>query len=385
MQRDPETRPSAYPTLTAMHPRAIHWKSRPASTLAGNAVLLNAWDRLNAGRGNLPFLGSRAVTAALQVFGRGTERLLVGQQGDNIVALFLLEPGGALRWQTFQPAQLPLGAWVASPDLTLEELSASLIERGPLGRCLVLSVTQVDPRFVPRADDTASTRHDDYIDTPWIAIEGEFEDYWRARCKDLRQNLARRRRKLSADGVVPWMRELRDPGEMVGALQRYGVLESQGWKAAGGTAIHPDNDQGRFYRLLLEEAARQGEALVYEYLFDDRTVAMNLCLHRGGMLVVLKTTYDESLRSLSPAFLLGEDEMKSMFQTREFARLEYYGRLMEWHTRWTDRKCTLYHHTRYRWPWVKTLAMRRRRSDASPQTADAADDAMAHADASGTT
>lgn len=100
--------------------------------------------------------------------------------------MFLLCRQGRFRWQTFQPSQLPLGAWVAAPQLQLLDLARSLM-RGPIGLCLGLSITQVDPRIAPRAEDTPDSQHTDYIDTGWIDIEGTFDDYWSARGKNLRQ------------------------------------------------------------------------------------------------------------------------------------------------------------------------------------------------------
>ena len=148
---------------------------------------------------------------------------------------------------------------------------------------------------------------------------------------------------------------------MAAAIAHYGQLESAGWKAQSGTAIHPDNAQGRFYRELLEHASLRGEAVVYQYLFDDRVVAMNLCLLSQGTLVVLKTTYDESIKTLSPAFLLREEELQDIYRQGQIKRIEYFGKVMEWHTKLTDKKRTLYHLTTYRWPFIKKLAEARRR------------------------
>lgn len=93
---------------------------------------------------------------------------------------------------------------------------------------------------------------------------------------------------------------------------------------------------------------------------------MNLCLSRQGVLVVLKTTYDESFPSLSPAFLLREAELQELFEQGQIHRLEYFGRLMDWHTKWTEHKRGIYHLTQYRWPFLKRLAqVRRRRADAT--------------------
>lgn len=333
--------------------------------LQSEASLRADWDRLNAARGGLPFLSADALAIALNRLGAGTERLLVGTEGAEVKAMFILVPQGRFRWQTFQPSQLPLGAWVAASERKLQDLARSLL-RGPLGFCLVLSITQVDPHIAVLTDDSADSQHSPYIDTGWVDIEGDFDAYWSARGKNLRQNMRKQRAKLQADGIQLTMQVLRDHADMAPAVARYGSLESTGWKAQKGTAIHPDNAQGHYYRELLEKASLSGESIVYQYLFDDRVVAMNLCLVREGTLVVLKTTYDESIQSYSPAFLLRENELQALHGERVIKRMEYFGRLMEWHTKLTDQKRTLYHLTQYRWPFLKTLAQARRQQADAP-------------------
>lgn len=337
----------------------IRWENFAASALQPNVKLSQDWDRLNAERRNLPFMTSDAIRSALNILGDSTERLLVGYADTNVVAMFLLTPQGKFQWRTFQPSQVPLGAWVARADLDLMSLTRSLV-RGPLGFCLALSITQVDPLVASRAEDTPDTQTLDYIDTGWIDIEGTFEDYWAARGKNLRQNMRKQRVKLAADGVKLTMQVLREHADMAPAIANYGKLESAGWKAQSGTAIHPDNAQGRFYRELLEHASLRGEAAVYQYLFDDRVVAMNLCLLSQGTLVVLKTTYDESIKTLSPAFLLREEELQDIYREGQIKRMEYFGKVMDWHTKLSDKKRTVYHLTAYRWPFVRKLAEARR-------------------------
>lgn len=354
----------------------LTWKKLPASALQADAGLRADWDRLNEQRSGLTILSADAFAAGLAVFGTGAERLLVAQQGARAVAMLLLVPDGALRWRSFQPSQLPLGGWVAEAGLDLPALCRSAM-RGPLGLCLGLSITQVDPLLAERPDDASDFRCSDYIPTAWVEIEGSFDDYWAARGKNLRQNLRKQRNKLATEGVTTSLRVLRAPEEMAPAIARYGALESAGWKADQGTAIHPDNDQGRFYTRWFEAAARRGEAFVTEYLFGDKTAALNLGLLRQGTLIVLKTTYDESIpKSLSPAFLLREDELKLFFGGQEVRRVEYYGRVMDWHTKLTDRQRTLYHLSAYRWPIVKQWAQRRRQAEPAAGEAVAIDAAQ---------
>ena len=68
------------------------------------------------------------------------------------------------------------------------------------------------------------------------------------------------------------------PEDVAQAIADYGLLETAGWKAEGGTAISPDNAQGRFYRNLLERFCSVGKGAIYRYRFDDRVVAMDLCM-----------------------------------------------------------------------------------------------------------
>lgn len=346
-----------------MSPNPLAWHKLPARSLAQDAQHRADWDRLNAARRDLPFMTSDAIVAALDVFGSGREMLAIGRAERRTVAMLVLAPQGRIGWQTFQPSQLPLGAWVAEPGVSPRAITHSLL-RGPLGFCLVLSLNQVDPWLAPREEPSATSAVSDYIETGWVDVQGSFEDYWSARGKNLRQNMRKQRSKLSGDGIRLQTRVFTDPGDMAPAIERYGALESAGWKAARGTAIHLGNAQGRFYRELFETAARDGAAIVYECLFDDRTVAINLCLRRGETLVVLKTTYDESIQSFSPAFLLNQDAVEKVFGCGTIRRLEFYGRLMDWHTKWTHNKRVLYHFTAYRWPIVKRLALQRARARA---------------------
>ena len=266
-----------------------------------------------------------------------------------------------VRWTTFQPSQLPLGTWVACRDVNLTDLAESFM-RSNIGTCLVFSVTQIDPLQAPAHVSTARSRIDAYINTAWLELSGTFDGYWAARGKNLRQNMRKQRNKLAADDVTVQMRVITRAEDIAPALTRYGALESTGWKADQGTAIHPDNAQGRFYCHLFEDSARRGEAVLYEYMFGDKTVAMNLCLLRANTLIVLKTAYDESNKTLSPAFLLREAELQSFFSDGSVTRIEYFGRVMDWHTKFTDMQRTLYHFTYFRWAWLKRLGNRRSES-----------------------
>ncbi len=69
---------------------------------------------------------------------------------------------------------------------------------------------------------------------------------------------------------------------MAAAVEEYGRLETAGWKSGGGTAIAPDNIQGRFYRAMLERFAARGAARVFRYRLGDKTVAVDTASNRAA-------------------------------------------------------------------------------------------------------
>ena len=90
------------------------WTLHPIADFGQYAA---AWDRVNeAGRG-MPFLHSSFIAHALRHFGSGEELIARHSAGGSDEAFGILRPKGSGAWETFQPAQLPLGAWVMLPRL----------------------------------------------------------------------------------------------------------------------------------------------------------------------------------------------------------------------------------------------------------------------------
>ena len=335
---------------------ALRWRDHPGNRFIDDPDLRAAWDCVNAKGADTPLLAADTVAAALRVFGRGDERILLGSCSDRPEAMLLLQPCGFGRWQTFQPSQLPLGAWVATAGLPPHELARQVLT-GPLRqRALLLSLTQVDPLFTVRATECKACSSLDYVETGWIDLDGCFDEYWAARSKNLRANVRKQNRHLAESGIACDLTVYRTPDEMTDAVARYGELESGGWKGREGTAVHRENDQGKFYRELLQLLATRGEAAVYELRFNGKTVASNLCLDRGNTLIVLKTAYDETVdKKYSPAILLRHAQLQTLFEGGRILRLEYYGRFREWQSQWTQEKRMLFHLTCCRWPWLELI------------------------------
>jgi CelD/BcsL family acetyltransferase involved in cellulose biosynthesis len=318
------------------------------------------WDALNKQCGNLPFLDSLFIKPLLEFFGRGDEFLLVGDQNGMPVAAAILTRNAWGRWALFQPSQMPLGPLLLLPKLPLDEVVESLFTSLP-GLNFALGLTQLDPFINRRPDPRGSFSTLDYIQTAWVEISGEFEDYWAARGKNLRQNMRKQRNKLNADGVKVSLDVLRDKDDVLDAIRQYGILETSSWKSEEGTAVSLENEQGHFYKALLESFCRVGRGVIYRYRFGDQVAAMDLCIKSDERLVILKTAYDSSNKGLSPAFLMREEQFQSLFAERAIRRVEFFGKLLEWHMRWTEHSRTLYHANIYRHSLIpKLLALRSR-------------------------
>ncbi|HJU22252.1 MAG TPA: GNAT family N-acetyltransferase [Casimicrobiaceae bacterium] len=313
---------------------------------------VSAWNALNDSQGGVCVLDAMFVASALDAFGDGRERLGVRSRGDDVDAIGLFVPERLAAWRTFQPSQMPLGAFVARPGVDIDEALGSLLGALP-GFALAVSLTQQDPALTPLPPTSGTLASMPYIETAWVAVDSSFDDYWAKRGKNLRTNVRRQLARLDAEKTVHRLDVVRRADEVASAIADYGTLESAGWKAQGGTAVHGENAQGRFYRELFEDFCREGSGRIYRYCIGERIAAMDLCVEANGTLVILKTAYDEFFKAVSPASLMRFEYFRPLFDRREVRRIEFYGRLMEWHTRWTDEKRTLYHVNRYRGRYIR--------------------------------
>lgn len=348
-----------------IHARGAGWRSLPASAFEETAP---AWDELNSAGPRSPLLTATFVHELLRHFGTGEERIAVIGSDDQLRMACIVAPGRTTAWNTFQPSQAPIGPWLQrGPTGTLLDLESvdSLIPTfGPL--TAALGISQIDPDLVGRPSGASRVIVDDYIQTARISIEGSFDEYWSARGKNLRANMKKQHNKLDSEGVVPHLTVITDESQVSAAIAIYGRLEAASWKASGGTAVTADNLQGRFYTALLERCCALGATRIYQYDYNDKTVAMDLCVSHAGTMVILKTAFDESIRTTSPAFLMRRAYLPEIFELKEFKRIEFYGRVMDWHTKWTNEVRTLYHVTAFRWAAAARLARWRRDWSHSP-------------------
>jgi CelD/BcsL family acetyltransferase involved in cellulose biosynthesis len=336
----------------------LDWTFVPARKLGAQQA---AWDELNAAGPATPLLSAAFVRPLLEHFGDARELLLAFCPGPHAPqAMAILHRTAIGQWETFQPSQAPLGAWLEHSAVPTENLLGGLARALP-GLAMAVGITQQDPELLPRPKDGKHLTTLDFVQTARVSVQGTFDEYWNRRGKNLKHNMKRQRARLEKDGVKASLDIVTSPAEVEQAIAEYGALESSSWKAQGGTAVHPQNAQGRFYCALLKDFCGKGRGRIHRYRFNDKVVAMDLCIEGNGTLVVLKTAHDESIKTISPAFLMRQEAFRILFDEQRIERIEFYGKLMDWHTKWSEEVRTMYHVTYYRWDALRGMSLLLRR------------------------
>jgi len=281
-----------------------------------------AWDTLNASIcGGHPMLDSRFVNSLLQHFGNGAEYLCTYHMGGKPLAMCVLRRRGLAFWTSFLPAQAQIGSTlIAQPEL------AALLFRDLPGLVGQIDFLCHDPNHgdlsIPdnRGRQRESTDHALTIN---IRLDGDFAQYWAARPKKLVQNMARYQRRINAEQRPVEVVVIAAQAELATAVRRYGELESAGWKGKAGTALGGGGQQRQFYMDVMRNFAAQDGAAAYELWIDGRLAASRLTITRGSIMVMLKTTYDETLAHLAPGRLLLRNVVSAAFEQLPGGRIEF--------------------------------------------------------------
>ena len=347
----------------------MSWRYHKAATHF--EALREPWDSINRRLyGSNPFFDSRFIQCVLDHFGTGKENLWVHTDGQNIDGMLIVwsSPG---EYSLFAPSQAQiLPVLVEHP----EALFGLIPRLSPL--CLALDLPYQDPECsrVYALDEGLKVRKQPHELTMSIEVEGTFDEYWLSRSKKLRSNIQRYLNRITSSGLTMRFACYTRPDEIASAFIRYAELENRSWKAKRGTQVSPTNVQGHFYSDLLEVFSLTDSAVVYELLIGEQVAASRLCIRSSDMLVMLKTTYDESLAHLAVGRLLLFHVLQHEFSTKRAKRIEFYTHASADQLSWSTHRRQIDHFTVYRYAWVGKLHRRllaRRRTVAAATSTEA--------------
>jgi hypothetical protein len=277
-------------------------------------------------------------------------------------AMAILSRRGAGRWSIFTPSQAPLSLLLVDPQspapyAVLKTLLSSLPGFG-----LSLDAPALDPSLLPAVVPGAARVETVSLGTTiQVAVTDGFEAYWNTRSRDLKQNIRRYFKRAAEAGMPCRLERVTEPDKIGAAVERYGLLESEGWKGRDGTALHPENVQGRLYRELLERFAQQGNAVAYELYAGDQLAASRLMISGPSLHAMLKTTYRESLRQHAVGRLLLYSALEDLLKSPQPRPVEFFTRANQDLLTWATGTRDLFSSTLYRNGAVElAVAMKRR-------------------------
>ncbi len=284
---------------------------------------LGDWETLsNSYHANNRLLSTEFLATLLHYFGHNPLYQVRAIWQGKVQCLMLLRQRDKLIWELYKPSQAQVGLMLINPAFKpdVKELLRSL--PGMAARIDFLSLDQAEHlAFLSTLKDHQRTF---YATNMQIKLEGSFKDYWQQRSKNLRKNMSRYENRLQRENTTLNFHQIINPQDILSAVDRYGMLESKGWKGKLGTALHPSNQQGQFYRDFLYRLAQQNTAVVYEYFIKDRLVASRLCCIKGDMLIILKTTFDEEFKNFSLGRLLLKQILNTLFENNTVKVIDFY-------------------------------------------------------------
>jgi CelD/BcsL family acetyltransferase involved in cellulose biosynthesis len=159
--------------------------------------------------------------------------------------------------------------------------------------------------------------------SPYLAIDGSWEDYLAARSSRFRANLKRWERTIRRLGSVE-LRSCETPAELASAFQLILDIERKSWKQSKGSSITSRPWEQVFYENLLRSAGARGWIRVAFLYLNDAPIAYDLGLVYGGRYASLKTSFVEELRPACPGLFLSRHVLEDLFR-RGMSEFDFLG------------------------------------------------------------
>jgi len=232
----------------------------------------------------------------------------------------------------------PRGRFVAGPDDVGEFTRALLTHLRGQGAVLQLQGVPVGSPTLTALESEA--RGGGYLlharpgrVSPFIDIEGSWEDYFEGRPRKVSHEWERKMRKLERAGEVRVVRFER--GMDTAALtDRFIAVEERSWKERAGTSIGA-RGVGAFYSELSAALAARDSLMPFWLELDGRLIAFLYGAVHNGTYYAMKTSYEEEFSKLSPGVRLFHEAVRHAFGAG-LARFDFLGERARWKDHWAN-------------------------------------------------
>jgi CelD/BcsL family acetyltransferase involved in cellulose biosynthesis len=298
--------------------------------------LREEWEALADKTAASPFLRPGWFEAWWSAFGSGVPELVAVRRNGELAALFAGRRHGSV-FESATNEQTPEFDALALDRAAARELFGAVMARGAR-RVTVRCITRGRPGFEELKDAAARAGYRvmdaTVLRSPFIPLDGSFEQYSEAMTTKFRSELRRLARRLGEHGEVRF--EAADGGERMPELLEDGFrLEASGWKLERGTAINSRPETRRFYTDVAAWAASQGLLRLVFLRLDGQPLAFGLHLQDSRSHYIVKGGYDPEFQRFAPGKLLMRAVVEHAFG-QGLETLELLGGDESWKADWAQ-------------------------------------------------
>jgi CelD/BcsL family acetyltransferase involved in cellulose biosynthesis len=340
VQWSPDSAPSQKPSVTIPFmaggavKQADSVSSRSDETLAD---VVAEWDALCDSLGVSSSLRPGWFSAYTESFGTGEPQLFTARRGDHLVGVVPMLGGRAglsspTNWHTpeFDVIAEDEGARSVLIEAMLDASSGKVDfgfvrDGSPLLAEAGAAAQRRGYRTINRTLETS----------PYIELDGDWEQFEAGMPSKRRADLRRRRRRLEEEGAYSF--EVHDGTERLEELLDEGIaVEEAGWEGRDGIPIAAGEDTDGFYRRVGAWAAQGGYLRLYFLRLDAEAIAFAFCLLDPGSLAVLKIGFLPKYKRFAPGLLLTKEMIADSFAAG-LDTYEFLGNSEPYKMIWTDR------------------------------------------------
>jgi CelD/BcsL family acetyltransferase involved in cellulose biosynthesis len=294
------------------------------------------WDALADRSRAAPFLRPGWIEPWQTAFCKGEPRYLVTRRDGWLAGVLPLEVRrgtlvSSANWHT------PLYGPVVEDEAAAAELARGLLAHA--GRRADLWFLDPEAPGFPQIARAAEECGYGLITrtiarSPYIAVEGSFEEFMAGLDRKFRKDIGRRWRRLEERGGAEATFD--DGSQGLEELLTDGFrLEGSGWKTEQGSAIASDPARERFYREVARWAAARGWLRLSFLRVGGQAIAFDFGIEADGVFYVPKGGFDVEHRKLGPGQLLTHAGIERAFELG-LRSYELLGQQDEYKRQWTS-------------------------------------------------
>lgn len=177
---------------------------------------------------------------------------------------------------------------------------------------------------------------DSSIESPYLLIKTDWENYYKNLSKNLRNSVRRGIKEIRKYGTLKTL-DYSTPDSVEAGIAIIYKISERSWQAQEGTDISSGKD-GRFYATFAKAAADRGWLNLKILFLDDHPIAFEYNICFGSTVYELKSGYDLTYRQFSPGKILMRDNVE-YFISNQFSEIDFMGAADDYKLQWTKLVC----------------------------------------------